>query len=160
MISKRVYSMKAPIEEISQFVNRSVLCWLATSSPDNVPNVSPKEVFACYGEHYLIIANIASPGSAKNIQDNSQVCVSFIDILVQKGFQIKCKAEIVTDSDPEFEKMERLLLQITLGKFPFSSIFKISIESAMPIIAPRYVMYPGTTEEEQIESAKESYGVR
>ena len=54
--------------------------------------------------------------------------------------------------------MEKVLLKITEGKFPFKSITHISIEKVKPIIAPKYILYPDTTEEEQISSALNTYG--
>ena len=54
--------------------------------------------------------------------------------------------------------MEKVLLKMTDGKFPFETITQISIEQAKPIIAPRYLLYPETTEEQQIASAKKTYG--
>jgi len=59
--------------EIKEYIDKSVLCWLATSSTDNVPNVSPKEIFNYFGENVIIIANIASPQSLKNIKQNKKV---------------------------------------------------------------------------------------
>jgi len=145
------------MEEIKDYIDRSVLCWLATSSAENLPNVSPKEIFAFYGSDKIIIANIASPHSIRNIRENPQVCVSFIDILVQKGVQIKGRADIVKKTQAAFPEMEKVLLKMTGGKFPFSSIICISIEKVKPIIAPKYILYPETTEEGQIASAKKAY---
>jgi predicted pyridoxine 5'-phosphate oxidase superfamily flavin-nucleotide-binding protein len=135
------------------------LCWLATVSSNNIPNVSPKEIFNYYGTDSIIIANIASPQTVKNIKYNTNVCISFIDILVQKGFQIKGTAEIMEPSDSNFDDMKLILTKMTDGKFPFSSITKITIEQVKPIIAPKYFLYPDTTEEAQIESAKQQYGL-
>ena len=145
-------------EEIKNCVDKSVLCWLATSSADNLPNVSPKEVFAVYGDKHIIVANIASPQTMKNIVENNQVCISFIDILVQKGFQLKGTASIIRKSEPEFVRMKTVLEEITKGLFPFSSIIEISVEKIKPIIAPKYVLYPGTSEAEQIDDARRTYG--
>ncbi|TXG37345.1 pyridoxamine 5'-phosphate oxidase family protein [Seonamhaeicola maritimus] len=145
-------------KNIKKYIDQSVLCWLATASLDNIPNVSPKEIFTVYDDKTIIIANVASPQTAKNIKDNPKICLSFIDVLVQKGYQLKGKTKVVPKSDAEFESLEKPLLEITEGKFPFASIFKITVESAKPIIAPRYILYPETTEEAQIESAKKSYG--
>jgi len=144
--------------EIKKYIDQSVLCWIATSSSDNVPNVSPKEIFNYYGDNAIIIANIASPQSMKNIKHNKNVCVSFIDVLVQKGFQLKGAAEIIIKSDGDFKAMKNVLLKMTEGKFPFSSIIKITVEYTKPIIAPKYPFYPETTEEEQAKSAYISYG--
>jgi len=145
--------------EIKEYINRSVLCWLATASTDGQPNVSPKEIFNYFGTDKIIVANIASPQTVRNIKQNENVCISFIDILVQKGFQVKGKAEIIAKKDPEFPEMETILTQMTGGKFPFATITKITIRQVKPIIAPTYMLYPDTTEKEQIESAKKAYGV-
>lgn len=145
--------------EIRQRIDKSILCWLATSSSNNIPNVSPKEIFSAYNSNQIIIANIASPESIKNIRQNQNVCVSFIDILVQKGFQVKGTAKIIESTDSEFSNIEKILLKMTGGKFPFSSIINVIVEKAKPIIAPKYILYPETTEEQQIESAKKAYGI-
>ena len=147
------------IEKIKKNIDKSVLCWLATVSKDMIPNVSPKEVFTYYGMDQIIIANIASPNSVKNIKQNKNVCVSFIDILVQKGFQVKGSAQVITKVDSEYANMKQELLKITEGMFPFSSIIVVSITSAKAIIAPKYILYPETTEAEQIKSAKKRYGL-
>ncbi len=145
--------------EIRRAVDHCVLCWLATASSDNFPNVSPKEVFACYGVNKIIIANIASPQSVRNITQNKYVCVSFIDIFVQKGFQIKGSAQIIRDNQPEFLEREAVLLDITKGKYPFASIIEVSMETAKSIIAPSYLLYPETTLEQRVKAARASYGV-
>ena len=146
-------------EEIKVAIGDCVLCWFATSSADNIPNVSPKEIFCFFENDIIIVANIASPQTVKNIRENKNVCISFIDILKQKGFQLKGIAEIIENSSKDFSRMEKVLLHLTEGKFPFATITKITITSSKPIIAPKYLLYPHTTEQEQIESAKKSYGL-
>lgn len=145
--------------DVIHYIDSSVLCWLATASQDGLPNVSPKEVFTYYKGDSVIIANIASPQTVKNINQNEKVCISFIDILVQKGYQLKGNAKILKGGEDDFEACEQLLLKITEGKYPFSSITRIIIEHMKPIIAPRYILYPETTEAQQIESAKSSYNL-
>jgi predicted pyridoxine 5'-phosphate oxidase superfamily flavin-nucleotide-binding protein len=145
--------------QVKTSIDKSVLCWLATASADGTPNVSPKEIFTYFEENSIIIANIASPQTVKNIKQNEKVCISFMDIFVQKGFQIKGNAEIIGKKEEGFEAMEKILTTMTAGKFPFATITKITVEQVKPIIAPRYMLYPETTEEEQIESAKRTYGV-
>ena len=145
--------------EIKEYINRSVLCWLATASAENVPNVSPKEIFNHFKTDKIIIANIASPQTIRNINQNENVCVSFIDILVQKGFQVKGKARIIKKTDSEFSEMEKVLTKMTGSKFPFATITEITVKQVKPIIAPKYILYPETTEKEQIESAKKMYRI-
>lgn len=144
-------------DKIKSCIDKSVLCWLATSSADNIPNVSPKEIFNYYNDDTIIIANIASPQSVNNIKANPNICLSFIDILIQKGYQIKGHAKVITSLDDAFLGMHQYLSKMTDGQFPFSSIIVITPHHAKPIIAPKYVIYPDTTEAEQIKSAKKVY---
>ncbi len=146
-------------EEVKKYIHSSVLCWLATVSKENIPNVSPKEIFSFYKNDIIIVANIASPQTVKNINQNKNVCISFIDILVQKGYQLKGTAKIIKKSDIDFIEMEQLLIKMTLGNFPFSTITEISVNQVKPIIAPKYILYPETTEAAQIESAKRAYKI-
>lgn len=145
--------------EIRTSISTSVLCWLATSSAKNVPNVSPKEIFSYFENDCIIVANIASPQTIRNIKKNKNVCISFIDILKQKGFQLKGTAEIIEKSSTEFSRMENILSTMAEGKFPFATITKITVSVTKPIIAPKYLLYPDTTEAEQIESAKKVYSI-
>lgn len=147
-------------KEVIELMNRSVLCWLASVSSELQPNVSPKEIFKYYEADEIIIANIASPQSVKNIQSNPKVCLSFIDILVQKGFQLKGSARILLKEDKGYKERELELLKMTQGNFPFASITNIQVSSIKKILAPRYLLFPNTTEEEQVKQAKISYGFR
>ncbi|MCA9278583.1 MAG: pyridoxamine 5'-phosphate oxidase family protein [Phycisphaeraceae bacterium] len=140
-------------------IEESVLCWLATSSASGQPSVSPKEVFAAFNNDSIIIANIASPNSARNIRENSRACVSFVNVFTQKGFQIKGTALYLTKGDDDFAEIEQVLLNITQGKFPFKSVFRVMAEEVNEILAPRYRLYPETTEQDQIDSAMVAYGV-
>jgi len=146
-------------KEIKEYIDRSVLCWLATASSDNVPNVSPKEAFKAFGDDSIIIANIASPQTIKNIKENNQVCLSFIEVFVQKGFQLKGIAEIITEEHEEYKAMKNSLEEFTQGAFPFKSITRIKVEKVKKIIAPSYKLFPDISEEEKIVEAKKSYGV-
>lgn len=75
---------------------------LATVDPDGWPNVPPKEVFCAYDAHTLLIANIASPGSRANIRRHPAMCVSFVDVCIQKGFKLQGIATVVESTDDPF----------------------------------------------------------
>lgn len=148
------------MHEIKRLARESVLCWLATSTRDGSPSVSPKEVFTVHDDNSIVIANIASPNSARNIRSNPHACVSFINIFSQKGFQIRGRALVLTSADPEFAAIEQQLTPLSGGIFPFKSVFRVSIDETSEIIAPRYRLFPDTTEEDQIQNAMMTYGVR
>jgi uncharacterized protein len=145
-------------EEVIRYIEQSVLCWLATSDKDNFPNVSPKEMFTHF-EDKLVIANIASPNSIQNIQENNKVCVSFVDVFVQKGFKIKGQATIIYKNDSIFSLKVKPLTNLYSDKFPISAVIEIEVEKVEIIQAPSYFLFPEITEEQQIKSAMETYKV-
>jgi len=145
--------------DIIEAINSSVLCWLATVDAGGQPNVSPKEIFAI-DKDKLIIANIMSPGSEQNIKDCPLVSVSFVNILVQKGFQLKGYAEVIEKTDTNFEALHSILGKMTQNLFTIKSIFSIEVTSSKKILAPSYVFYPNqTSEAKQIKAAKKQYNL-
>lgn len=144
---------------VIQSIETSVLCWLATASAAGIPNVSPKEIFTHFDKAEILIANIASPRSMRNIRENPAVCVSFINIFTQKGFQIKGMADILSSAHSGFPARSMPLGLMAGSDFPFNSLIRIRVEKVKKLVAPRYVFYPETTEEEQILSARKMYGL-
>lgn len=147
--------------DLIEMAKRSVLCWLATSDENGQPNVSPKEVFSVVDEEHIVVANIASPSSARNIHINAKVCLSFIDVFAQKGFKVYGVASDVKSSEAEYFRWVEPLRMMVGDRFPISSVFVVRATAVEPIIAPSYRLYPHeTTEESQIQSALRTYGVR
>lgn len=147
-------------DDVLHYINRSVLCWLATVDAAGVPNVSPKEVFCACGRTTVLVANIASPQSDRNLQGNPQVCLSFVEVFVQKGYKLKGIVEVVRPGDRRYPALEAPLLKITQGLFPIRSIFVVQVQAVEPIVAPSYRLKPGTTEAAQIAAAMQTYGVQ
>ncbi|WP_395667793.1 pyridoxamine 5'-phosphate oxidase family protein [Rhodoferax sp.] len=147
--------------DIQEAARRSVLCWLATVDSVGQPNVSPKEIFAVLDVNHLVIANIASPTSVRNMVANPLVCVSFIDVWVQKGYKVVGRARNVRAQDPDFATWASPLLAQAGPRFPIHSVVVVEATAVEPIIAPSYRLYPDdTTEAAQVESALRTYGVR
>ncbi|PIT73974.1 pyridoxamine 5'-phosphate oxidase family protein [Limnohabitans sp. G3-2] len=139
---------------------RSVLCWLATVDTDGLPNVSPKEVWTVFDDQHVVVANIASPMSVRNIAQQPQVCLSFVDVFVQKGFKLNGSAHEVLAGDSAFARWAAPLLAMVGQRFVIHSVLVIRVTSVVPIVAPSYRFYPGeTTEASQIASALRAYNV-
>ncbi|WP_176059329.1 pyridoxamine 5'-phosphate oxidase family protein [Paraburkholderia sp. BCC1876] len=147
-------------DEMLHYVDKSVLCWLATIDEGGCPNVSPKEIFCACGQSELLIANIASPGSMSNIQRNPLVCVSFVDVFVQKGFKVKGEARVIDSTQREFVARAEPLARMAGERFPFASLFVVNVTRVEPIVAPSYRLYLDTVESVQVASAMKAYGVR
>jgi len=144
---------------ILQSIEKSVLCWLATANELGVPNVSPKELFLYGGNNNLLIANIASPVSVKNIGLNSKVCVSFVDVFEQRGFKIIGTATVLKCGDNKFQGYLAMLRVLADERFPIQGIIEVEIEETASIKAPSYFLFPDLTVEQQIQSGLKTYGV-
>ena len=138
-----------------------VLGWLATADDTGKPNVSPTEIWRFDGVDRLLIANIASPTSARNILSNPNVCFSFVDVFIQKGLKLEGLASVVLPDSQVFTRLARPLVDMCNARFEIRSLFNVEVTDATPILAPSYLFYHGqTTEMDQRASAMRSYGVK
>ena len=146
-------------DDIRDYANRSVLCWLATMSGDG-PSVSPKEIFACFGEDRIIIANIASPRSVHNLQGEPRVCVSFVDVFSQKGWQLYGHAVLLRAGDDGFDHRHAILQGMAGDAFTVGSLIDVRVTKAKEILAPSYRFNPDANEAAMRADAMISYGVK
>jgi predicted pyridoxine 5'-phosphate oxidase superfamily flavin-nucleotide-binding protein len=147
--------------ELQTSAQTSILCWLATVDAKGQPNVSPKEIFTVFDPEHLVIANIASPMSVRNIAVNPRVCVSFVDVFVQKGFKVLGTARNVGRQDADFATWASPLQAMAGPRFPVHSVIVVHATGFELILAPSYRLYPGdTTEQAQVASAMRAYGVQ
>lgn len=153
---------QGPLNDIlREAARRSVLCWLATVDADGQPNVSPKEVWAIADDQHVVVAHIASPVTVRNIAQQPQVCLSFVDVFVQKGFKLKGTAREVRGDDPAFAGWAEPLQAMVGERFAIRSVLVIRVASVAPIVAPSYRFFPDdTTEAAQVASAMRAYGVK
>lgn len=140
-------------------IENSVLCWLATVDADGTPNVTPKEIFSAYGDDRIVVADIASTNTVRNIRSNPRVCVSFIDVFRQRGFKIIGQATIIASEEADFETVGADLLKMVGEDFAIRHLISIQIEKVSRIWAPSYAQFPDRTEDERIEGAYKTYGV-
>jgi predicted pyridoxine 5'-phosphate oxidase superfamily flavin-nucleotide-binding protein len=140
-------------------IENSVLCWLATVDAAGVPNVSPKEIFDSYGDDRMVIADIASSNSVRNIRAHPAVCVSFIDVFRQRGFKIVGTATIIPREADDFPVVGAGLLKMAGDDFPIRNVIAIGVERISRIWAPSYSIFPDRSEADQMQRAYRTYGV-
>jgi predicted pyridoxine 5'-phosphate oxidase superfamily flavin-nucleotide-binding protein len=148
-------------ESVREAARRSVLCWLATVDAEGQPNVSPKEVWTIADDLHVVVAHIASPMSARNIAQHPQVCLSFVDVFVQKGFKLIGTAREVRANDAEFTDWAEPLLAMVGQRFTIQSVLVVHVQSVAAIVSPSYCFYPDdTTEASQVVSGMRAYKVQ
>lgn len=141
-------------------IDAAVLCWLASVGADGAPSVTPKEMFAPYGDDCIVIGDIASSNSVRNILEHAMVCVSFVDVFRQKGFKLNGRAEIVGQDEARFAVLGADLLAMAGTAYPIRNIIAVKIEKVARIWAPSYGLFPDRSEDERMAEAYNTYGVR
>lgn len=145
--------------EVVELFDRAVLCWLATADADGAPNVSPKEIFAVAPGDRIVIADIASPKTVRNIGATPRVCIAAIDIFEQRGFQLYGDAEVITPDDDRFAQVSPPLLTQIGGAFTLRGVIEVRVDRLSKIVAPSYWARPEQTDASRRESAYAAYGV-
>ena len=145
--------------ELLHCAESSVSCWLATVSESGEPNVSPKEAFHIEKDGRILLANIASPQTVRNIRIHSKVCLSFVNVFIQKGFKVHGEASILESSDPGYDEAHGKLTRLFGDTFTIVSIISIQATRVSPIVAPSYKVRPESTERDRIRESIQSYRV-
>lgn len=147
-------------EEQRQDAGNAVLCWLASCGPDAEPSVSPKEIWVLDGDDRVLIADIASAGSLRNLRQNPKACVSFVDIFRQRGWKLYGEAELIAAEDPRFADIAAPVLDLAGTDYPLRHVIVMRIARAARIMAPSYKLFPARSVSERIAEAQRTYAVR
>lgn len=147
-------------DDIRRQADNAVLCWLATTGKDGTPNVSPKEAWLINETGQVVIAEIASAQSLRNVRACPSVCVAFLDVFTQKGYQLYGRARVLGREDPAFATAGRRLIDWAEPKFTVRNLFVVDVDRARPIVAPSYGLCPAPSETDMTAESYRTYGVR
>ncbi|MDX1533773.1 MAG: pyridoxamine 5'-phosphate oxidase family protein [Nitrosopumilaceae archaeon] len=139
--------------EMVDYLNRLKLGFVATVSPDNTPNVSPKGTIIPWGEEHLVFADIKSPQTMKNLQQNPSIEINVVDPLLRRGYRFKGTATILSDGD-EFTKIITHYKETGI-KSEILSVVKIKLDEIREVVSPLYDL--GMTEHEIKDKWKKLY---
>ena len=80
-------------DEVQEFV-KNKMAWVATASPDGVPNATPKGTAQVIDEEHIVFADLFSFKTRDNLQKNPKVAVTVVDLEKYKGYQFKGAARV------------------------------------------------------------------
>jgi hypothetical protein len=140
-------------DEIKNFLERQKLGFVATISPDNTPNVSPKGTILAWDDEHLIFADIKSPQTISNLENNPSVELNVIDPILRKGYRFKGKGKILRDNE-EFSKILKFYEEKGI-KSKINAVVMIKVNTLSEVTSPLYDL--GFSEEEIKEKWKKHY---
>jgi predicted pyridoxine 5'-phosphate oxidase superfamily flavin-nucleotide-binding protein len=131
-------------EDMKRIINEQWLGFVASVCPDGTPNLSPKGTTAVWDDEHLIFADICSPGTVANVQEQAVVEINVVDPVARKGYRFKGPTTMYQEG-PFFEQA----VAFYRDRGTTSSIWHIvlvKVERAVPLISPVYDQ--GKTEEQ------------
>lgn len=140
-------------DEIKHFLERQKLGFVATISPDNTPNVSPKGTILAWDDEHLIFADIKSPQTISNLENNTSVEINVVDPILRKGYRFKGKGMILKDNE-EFSKILKFYEEKGI-KSKINAVVMVKVDTLSEVTSPLYDL--GFSEEEIKEKWKKYY---
>jgi predicted pyridoxine 5'-phosphate oxidase superfamily flavin-nucleotide-binding protein len=131
-------------EDMKRVVNEQRLGFVASVCPDGTPNLSPKGTTTVWDDEHLIFADIRSPGTVANVQQQAVVEINVIDPVARKGYRFKGPATVYQEG-PFFEQAVAFYRDRGTTS-AIQHIVLVKVERAMPLISPVYDQ--GKTEEQ------------
>ena len=131
---------------MQRVVREQRLGFVATVTPDGMPNLSPKGTTTVWDDSHLMFADICSPNTIRNLASNPNVEVNVVDPIVPKGYRFRGVASVHA-GDETYERGLAILRDLgsTTPRERFHHIVVIEVTDAAALVSPAYDM-PDATE--------------
>ena len=124
--------------EIKNFLKVQKLGYVATVSFDGLPNISPKGTIIAWSSEVLAFADIRSPDTVKNLQNNPNVEINVIDPLLRKGYLFKGVAKLI-NSGLQYDEILQYYRDNGITS-PINAIILVNVSCISDVISPLYDM--------------------
>jgi predicted pyridoxine 5'-phosphate oxidase superfamily flavin-nucleotide-binding protein len=153
-VMRYTWVMSVLTADMQRVVLEQRLGFAATVCPDGTPNLSPKGTTTVWDPDHLVFADIASPGTVRNLRQNPAIELNVVNPFTRTGYRFRGKAELHSDGRI-YEEGLALMAERDFGVKPerINTIVLITVERAEPLISPVYE--PGVTEEEVLARWRE-----
>ena len=122
--------------KIKDFVNFQKLGFVATVNSDNSPNLSPKGTVRVWDDENLIFADINSPRTIKNLNNNNSIEINVVDPIKRKGFRFKGRARVISDDNLYNEIADYYKKNGTKNKI--NSVVMVKVDQVEEVVSPLY----------------------
>jgi uncharacterized protein len=122
--------------DMKRVIKEQPLGFVATTSADGTPNVSPKGTFVVLDDRTIAFGEIRSPGTIRNLRTNPRVEVNFVDVFVRKGYRFSGNATVIERGEQSFEPLLHKLRSTLSPRI--RAIVIISVDRALPLTSPVY----------------------
>jgi predicted pyridoxine 5'-phosphate oxidase superfamily flavin-nucleotide-binding protein len=114
-------------KEVQEFM-QGKMGWVATASPEGVPNTTPKGTVKVIDDEHLVFADLFSRKTRENLLKNPKVAVTVIDEKSHKGYQIKGTSELLS-AGQLYDQMAEELKKAPMKLPPATYVVKITVDA-------------------------------
>jgi len=139
-------------DEIKNLLSEQKLGFVATVSPDNTPNLSPKGTIIVWGDD-LVFADIKSPNTIANLRNNPAIEINVVNPISRKGYRFKGSAKIISEGE-EFQKIITHYKKQGI-KSKINLLVSVKVDKLSEVTSPLYDL--GYSEKEIIDKWKKHY---
>jgi uncharacterized protein len=144
--------------DMRAIVERTLLCFAATTNPDGSPNLSPKSS-RVHDEGRFLFANIASPGTLRNLRRDPRIEINCVDMFARRGYRFTGRATIHSAGDPPYVALAEAVRREHGSGIPVRDAVLVEVIEAKPLMSPAYTFIAGATEESLRAAYAQRYGV-
>jgi uncharacterized protein len=152
---RRMATLDADMRAI---VERTILCFAATTNADGSPNLSPKSSLRVHDNEHLLFAKIASPGTVRNLRRDPRIAINCVEIFARRGYRFAGRATIHSSGDPLHVALAAAVRR-EHASIPVHDAVLVEVLEAEPIMSPAYTFIAGVTEESLRAAYARKYGV-
>ena len=136
-------------DDMKRALTEQRLIFVATVCPDGTPNLSPKATTMIWDDDHILFADLASPGTMRNLAHNPSIEINVVDIFARKGYRFKGTVAVHAGDDLEATVKERMRngpSNVTGLADSVRAAVLIRVENAAALVSPGY--WGGATEAE------------
>ena len=152
--------MGAITADMRRVVSEQRLGFVATVGHDGAPNLSPKGTTRVLDDDRMMFADLRSPQTIENLEENPGMEINVVDPVLRKGYRFKGRAAVHTEGEV-FERAMGIYREEELQQLDrVRAVVILEVDRAVPLVSPVYD--DGTNEEEvrayYMERWRELYG--
>ncbi|WP_321930696.1 MULTISPECIES: pyridoxamine 5'-phosphate oxidase family protein [Paraburkholderia] len=141
-------------------IKGAILSFVATVNEDGTPNLSPKASLTVRNGK-LYFADIASPGTLRNLNLNPAVEINVVDIFQRRGYRFNGRALILPPGGEEYAMIADWIREVNGPEYPVEHVIRIEISSISSLCSPAHVFAdPPRSQDEIQKTYRQKYGVR
>ncbi len=137
--------------DMEEIIKQAMLSFVATINEDGTPNLSPKASLAVRNG-VLYFADIASPGTIRNLKRNPSIEINVVDIFQRRGYRFKGRAQLLPPEHDEYLMIAGWVKATNGQEYPVDHVVKIEPTSIIPVLSPAHVYAQPPRNQEEIRN--------